>query len=74
MLFDDLRAYRDRRRTRRRGKNLRVADRAIEVDEEPADRRRHERRMQRTRELSCHDQRARVVPAVRTEQRGLPVK
>ena len=74
MLFDDLRADHRGHRTRRRRKDSRVADRAIEIDEEPADRRRHEWRMQRAGQLSRHDQCARVVSPMRVEQRGLPVK
>ena len=46
VLFDDLRAELRRRAARRRREELRMTDRAIEVDEQTADGRGHERRLE----------------------------
>ena len=51
-----------------------MTDRAVEVDDQTADGRDHERRGEGAGERSRHDQRAGVVSAVRIEQRALVTK
>ena len=51
-----------------------MADRAIEVDQQTADGRRHERRLERPGERSCHRERTRIVAAVRIEERPISPK
>ncbi len=74
VLFDDPCAEFWRRAARRRREALRMADRAIEVDDEAADGRGHQRCPERAGQRLRHDQRAGVVAAVGVEQRPVPPK
>src|SRR5208282_1145167 len=64
VLRDNLLADRRRRRAGRRGKEPGMTDRAIEVDEQTAHGRRHERRPESRRQLPRHCQRAAIVAAM----------
>jgi hypothetical protein len=51
-----------------------MTDRTIEIDQQTADGRGHERRPEGTGERPRHDQRTGIVPAVRVQQRSMPPK
>jgi hypothetical protein len=68
MLFDNLRAELRWRAARRRREELRMADRAIEVDQETTHGRDHERRSEGPGKRPRHDERTGIVSAVRVQQ------
>ena len=74
MLFDDLCPGLGRRGAGQCRKKLWVANRAIEIDKQTADRRRHKGRREGTGERLRHDQRAGIVATVGIQQRALPPK
>src|ERR1700682_4095766 len=53
---------------------MRMTDRAIEVDEQSADGRGHERRPEGPRHGARHDQRTGIVPTVGVQKRSSPPK
>src|ERR1700677_44378 len=74
MFSADLRSGLGRRAACRRRKELWMADRAIEIDEQTAGSRSHERRPAAAGECLRHDQRTGIVPAVGIQQRPLSPK